>query len=182
MAKYTGVLFTAEQYHEIGPFRFPIFKDLTPGEIKAISAIEKASAQVQLGSMELARKIAKENSITNKQALEVLSNASAPENEELIYSYLPELTKLNEAAEDDIDTLVKYGTVLMQYRGEVKLPGEDAYTKTTDWTTEDTEGVHRGVLEAMRQFILWERDGWPNSEGTVGNEPATTTPKAKTST
>lgn len=182
MAKYTSLLFTTEQYHEIGPFRFPIFKDLTPGEIKAISAIEKASAQVNLGSMELARKIAKENGITNKQALEVLSNASAPENEELIYSYLPELTKLNEAAEDDIDTLVKYATVLMQYRGEVKLPGESEYIKTSDWTTEDTESVHRGVLQSMRQFILWERDGWPESEGAVGNEPATTTPKVKTST
>ena len=182
MAKYTSLLFTTEQYHEIGPFRFPIFKDLTPGEIKAISAIEKASAQVNLGSMELARKIAKENGITNKQALEVLSNASAPENEELIYSYLPELTKLNEAAEDDIDTLVKYATVLMQYRGEVKLPGESEYTKTSDWTTEDTESVHRGVLQAMRQFILWERDGWPELEGTVGNEPATMIRKAKTST
>jgi hypothetical protein len=182
MAKYTNLLFTTEQYHEIGPFRFPIFKDLTPGEFKAISAIEKASAQIHLGSMELAKKIGKENDITTKQALAVLSNASDPENEELIYNYLPELTKLKESSEDDIDTLVKYATVLMQYRGEVKLLGESEYAKTADWTTEDTESVHRGVLEAMRQFILWERDGWPEAEGVVGNEPATTTPKVKTST
>lgn len=184
MAKYSGLLFTTEQYHEIGPFRFPIYKDLSPGEIKAITKIEKTTAAVQLKSMELAKKIAKEQGITNKAALELLANASDPENEELIYSYLDDLQKLNDSVEDDIIKLTQYGTLLMQFRGEVKLPGSDEYVKTPDWVEEDTEGVHRGVLEAMRQFILWERDGWPDPAAAEkeGNVQTPATQKAKTST
>lgn len=186
MAKYANLLFSAEEYYKIGPFRFPVYNDMTPGEVKAINAIEKTLSQSRLDSMELARKIAKENNMSNKEALDILANASDPNNEDIIYSYLPELTKINEAAEDDIDTLVKYCTVLMIHRGEVKLPNETEYQQTRDWTEEDTERVHRSVLQKMRQFIFWERDGWPAKEADleepVGNEPVTTIPKVKRST
>jgi hypothetical protein len=183
MTEYTDLLFTTDEYHNIGPFRFPIFHDLTPGELKAISAIDKASATTQLASMELARKISRQEGISAKEALDVLAQASEPKNEELVYKYLPELAALSEQATDDIEILCQYGTVLMQLRGEVKLPGSDEYIKTPDWTAAQTDKIHRGMLTAMRAFVLWERDGWPTSGEQGGKDtPPTTTPKVKSST
>jgi len=184
MAKYDGLLFAPEQYYEIGPFRFPVYKDLNPAEIKAVNKIEKQSAEIQLKTMDLARKIAKEENVTAKVAMNMLANASAPENEDIVYKYLDELQKLNDSAEDEIDKLSRYATTLMQFRGEVKLTADGEWQATTDWTAEDTSKIHRKLLEQMQQFILWERDGWPEDrpEGAVGNESAAQTPKAKTST
>ena len=36
MSKYASLLFSPTEYHEIAPFRFPIYRDLVPGEAKGI--------------------------------------------------------------------------------------------------------------------------------------------------
>jgi hypothetical protein len=167
MAKYDGLLFAPDQYHEI-----------------AVVKIEKQSAEIQLKTMDLARKIATAEGIKPKEAMNILANASDEKNEDIIYKYLSELQALNDSAEEDIDKLISYATTLMQFRGQVKLTPDGAWEPTPDWAPEDTTKIHRKLLEEMRQFIIWERDGWPEDhpEGEVGNEPAAPTPKVKTST
>ena len=43
MSQYTGLLFSADEYWPIGPFRFPIYKDLVPGEAKGIEALAESN-------------------------------------------------------------------------------------------------------------------------------------------
>ena len=53
MSKYS-ILFEAERFHEIGPFRFPVYEDLTPGEAKRIEAMNKLQSKSTYKSMRLA--------------------------------------------------------------------------------------------------------------------------------
>lgn len=171
MSKYS-VLFEAERFHEIGPFRFPVYEDLTPGEAKHIEALTKKQSKSTYRSMRLAQRIAKERDIPVKEALNLLSKLGDPENEDLLYQYAEEVEALSADSISAVEQKIDYVTVFMKYRGQSKLPGSDQWTETRDWQQEDTEVVPTKLLDQIFEFILWERDGWPKPEDTQGNASA----------
>lgn len=187
MTKYQGILFHTDEYHHIGPFRFPIMKALLPGEVKGMKAHEKLAAQGSYDFMRLAKKIAKEKEIEPAKAMEMLRAASDKDN--LIYEYIEEITKLNEGMPDETAQLLAFATLAMQYRGEVKLTPDADYIRTPDWTLEDSEQIPMSMQREITQFLSWEANGWPTNEpqpesGTEGNElppnPSTSTPPSST--
>ena len=93
MSKYASLLFGPEKYYEIGPFRFPVYEDLVPGEAKGIEKISRAQSKSTFSSIKLAQRIAKDKEISTKEAVELLSSASE-DNQELLYDYVDELEEL----------------------------------------------------------------------------------------
>lgn len=160
MAKYS-ILFGTTKYHGIGPFRFPVYEDLTPGETRGMELINKKQAKSTYRSMKLAQRIAKEQKIAIKEAIEVLANLSADENESILYQYAEEIEKLSEDTSSVTEHKIELVTLFMQYRGQVQMPGEDEWTHTTDWSDKDTETMPGKLLENIFQLMFWERDGWP---------------------
>lgn len=170
MSKYASLLFAPEEYHEIGPFRFPIHKHLTPGESRTIEEITRKQTKSAFKSIKLAQRIGQDKGITTKAAMQLLENADKDENEDLLYDYVDELEKLQEAGVGPTEQKVSWVTPFMQYRGEVKLPPEGDWKQTSDWTEADTEKMPPQLLDEVFQLILWERDGWP-TPGEEGNAP-----------
>jgi hypothetical protein len=176
-----GLLFPANAYHEIGPFRFPIHNDLTPAEATKIVAIEKEYSKGSYDSMRLAKKIAKARNISNQEAVDLLQNLNTADDSSIVFDYIDEIEELNNSQENTTAKLQAYALMLLQYRGEVKHPDTAEWESTDKWELEDTNIIPIKVLTSMLEFVLWERDGWPKSEGTEGNEKITKTraqPKA----
>ena len=46
----------------------------------------------------------------------------------------------------------------------MKLPKAKDWKKTDDWTDEDTNQIPTKMLKDIYQFVLWERDGWPEDQ------------------
>lgn len=181
MSKFNkGLLFPVDKFHEIGPFRFPIHNDLIPAEVKKIAAIEKEFSKGTYESMRLAKRIAKDRGITNKEAVELLQNPNAEGNEGVVYDYIDEIQALNNAQDENIAKLQAYALMLLQFRGQVKNPETEGWDSTEDWEMEDTANIPTKVLNSMFDFIMWERDGWPTPEA-VGNEK-TKTPSPRRAT
>lgn len=170
MSKYASLLFAPEKYHEIGPFRFPIYEHLTPGESRIIEEITRKQTKSAFKSIKLAQRIASDKGITTKEAMKLLENADKDENEDLLYDYVDELEKLQESGVGATEQKLSWVTPFMQYRGEVKLPPEGDWRQTSDWTEDDTEQMPPQLLNDVFQLILWERDGWP-TPGAEGNAP-----------
>jgi len=160
MSKYSSVLFGAELYEKIGPFRFPIWKELNPGEVRGFERLARKQAQSSYKSIKLAERLAGERGISVKAAIDVLSNLSAPENEDLVYQYAAELDEIQSASMSEFALKMEYVTMFMQYRGEVKMPGSRDYTQTSDWSMEDTEKLPKKVLNEIHDLLVKERDGW----------------------
>jgi hypothetical protein len=161
MSRYTGLLFTADEYWPIGPFRFPIYKDLVPGEARGIEDLARKQSKSTYASLKLAQRIAADKDIPVKDAVELMSNASTEDNQELLFSYAEELEALTTAGVSTTEQVAAFSTLCIRYRGEVKLPKEKNWTKTDDWTDEDTNQIPTKMLNDIYQFMLWERDGWP---------------------
>ena len=64
MSKYASLLFSPETYHEIGPFRFPVYKDLVPGEAKAMEELSRKQSRATFKSIQLAKKIGKDKGLS----------------------------------------------------------------------------------------------------------------------
>jgi len=174
MSKFNvGLLFPVDQYHEIGPFRFPIHNDLIPAEVTKIAAIEKVFTKGTYESMKLAKRIAKDRGITNKEAVALLQNPNEESNEGVVYDYIDEIQALNEAQGDNIAKLQAYALMLLQFRGQVKSPETGNWESTEDWNLEDTANIPTKLLNSMFDFIMWERDGWP-TPGTEGKDKGKT--------
>lgn len=166
MSKYGTLLFpTPSEFHEIGPFRFPIHKELLPGELIGLERIDKQQSKATLAQMKLVRRIAVDKEITPKEAQDLLSNMSDDANGDILYQYIEEFQEVQNAGISPTQTQLAYVTLVMQYRGQAKLPKSRDWTLTRDWTTEDTEQIPSGMRREIYQFILWERDGWPEPEG-----------------
>ena len=170
MSQYASLLFTTDKYHEIGPFRFPIFKYLVPGEMEEIERISKQQSSATVAQMRLAKKIAKDRNITSKAAIELLTNITDAENEDLLYDYMEDLEEFRKTDSSATKTQIDYVTLIMRFRGQIKLPGSDEWNETRDWQREDTIRVPPDLLQQIFDFIIWERDGWPKP-ATEGKSP-----------
>lgn len=163
MSKYASLLFPAEKYHEIGPFRFPVYNDLVPGEAKGIETISREQSRSTFASIKLAQRIAKDKGISTKEAVELLSNTTG-ENQDLLYDYAAELEELQKNSVGAVEQQVAFVTLFMQYRAEVKLPRAKDWQRVEDWTEADTEAMPSKLMEEVFRMISWERDGWPVAE------------------
>lgn len=164
MSKYTGLLFPADRYHQIGPFRFAVYNDLVPGEARDIEKINKEQSQSYYKIIKLAQRIAKDKKITSQKALDIVSSLDTTKSQELIVDYVDEFESLTSDNLGETDIKIKFVTVLMRYRGEVQAPGSDEWTPTRDWTEDDTMVIPRKLLSEIYEFITWERDGWPEGK------------------
>jgi hypothetical protein len=173
MSKYASLLFTPEKYHEIGPFRFPIYNDLVPGEAKGIEAISRKQSRSTYASIKLAQRIAKDKNITTKEAINLLSNTSE-DNQEVLYDYASELEEMQRNSIGAVEQQVTFVTLFMQHRAEVKLPRSKDWERVPDWSEADTEAMPTKLMEQVFQMIAWERDGWPEPQ-IEGKSPAAAT-------
>ncbi len=174
MSKYASLLFSPEEYHEIGPFRFPVYHDLVPGEAKGIEAIGRKQSKSTFRSLKLAKRIAQDKKITTKEAIELLGSTDE-ENQELLYDYASELEELQRDSVGAVEQQIAFVTLFMRYRGEAKLLGSPGtrtkdWQKLSDWTEADTEAIPGRLMEKIFELVTWERDGWPKSEGNA-SEP-----------
>ena len=168
MSKYSSLLFSPSEFHEIAPFRFPVYHDLVPGEAKGIEDITRNQSRSTFKSIKIAQRIAKQKGITTKEAVELLSSLGEGDNEEAVFEFAEELEELNHDAVGNVETQVSFVTLFMKYRAEAQLNGKRKWEKLSDWTQEDTESMPTSVMNEIFQLILWERDGWPK----VGNAEA----------
>ncbi len=161
MSKYASLLFAPEKYHEIAPFRFPVYHDLVPGEAKGIEEMTREQSKSTFKSIKIAQRIAKAKGISTKEAVELLSNIGDGENEEAVFEFAEELEELNSDVAGNVDTRIAFVTLFMQYRAEAQINGKKKWERLSDWTTEDTESMPSSIMNEIFQLILWERDGWP---------------------
>lgn len=171
MSNYAGILFKHEDFHVIGPFRFPIMKALLPAERRGMRDFEAAEAQASLGFMKLAKRIGKEKEMTAKQVFEILQAGNA--DHEIVFEYAEEMQALNAAAPDPLDKVSAFVTLFMQTRGEAQLDEDSGPIRTPDWEDHNTEQIPMNMQQEIYQFILWERNGWPTAR-TEGNGPRST--------
>lgn len=169
MSKYASLLFTPEEYYVIGPFRFPVYHDLVPGEAKGIEAVGRKQSKSTFRSIKLAQRISKDKGISTKEAINLLSDISE-ENQDLIYDYASELEEMQRDSAGAVEQQVALVTLFMRYRGEAKLPKSKDWQKLDDWTEEDTEAIPTRLMEEIFKLLTWERDGWPSDEGKAKGE------------
>lgn len=164
MSKYASLLFAPEEYYEIGPFRFPIYHDLVPGEARGLERLSKKESRHTFNSIKLAKKIADDKGITTKAAVELLSE-TGEDKQEIFYEYATELEELQVASVGVVDAKIDKATLLIQFRGEVKTNKSKDWQKVEDWTEADTEKIPGKLLDKIVEFMEWERTEWPSSEG-----------------
>lgn len=175
MSKYASLLFAPTEYHEIGPFRFPIYHDLVPGESRGIENISRQQSKSTFASIKLAQRIAKDKGITTKEAVELLSNTT-DENQDLLYDYAADLEDLQKNSIGAVEQQIAFVTLFMQYRAEIRLPEDESWKRTDDWTESDTEAMPQKLMEDIFRLISWERDGWPQPESEGKPERAKPSP------
>lgn len=170
MAKYASLLFSPEEYHQIGPFRLPVYHDLVPGEAKLIEEVGRRFTTSSYKSIQLARRVAKDRNISLREAVELLGRANEAENEDIVFNYASELEDLQSSSVGAVSQKIAFVTVLLKFRGEIQLPNTTEWVQVKDWSEADTEATPTPLLDELFQFLTWERDGWPT--GTEGNDQA----------
>lgn len=167
MSKYSALLFKPSTYWEIGPFRFPVYHDLVPGEAKGIEEFSKKQSRSTFKSIKLAQRIAKDKGISTKEAVDLLGKVGSEETD-LVYEYAAELDDLQVDSISAVQQRVEFVTLFMQYRGESKLDG-DEWVQLKDWEQGDTENMPTKLMDQVFELVMWERDGWPK-ENEAKNE------------
>jgi hypothetical protein len=164
MSRYSKLFFKEKEYHEILPFRFPIYKDLVAGEAEGVEDIARKQAQNTYSLLKIAKAVSKKRKISVKDALELLSNTDS--DNEVLYEHAEELAEAQKDSSTVAEQQIEMVTLFLRYRGEVQ-EGEE-WVETRDWTREDTLLVPSKLLNDIFEFINWERNGWP-SEADEGN-------------
>jgi len=159
MSKYSSILFVPDKFHHIGPFRFPVFEDLTPGEAKGIEMLTRKQSKQTFKSIRLAQQIAKDKKITTKEAIDMMSNLGDNDSEDLAIQYSKELEQLQSEGVSAVEQQIDFVTLVMQYRGEAQIKGK--WQSLKDWSEDDTDSMPSKLLEQVFEFVIWERDGWP---------------------
>lgn len=167
MGKYS-VLFEADEYRQIGPFRFPVYKDFTPGESREFERLNKSFARGTYASMQLASRIAKEHNMKPSQALEILGQISAPENQDYLFEYAEAVQGLADGVITEEEKTAQLVTFFLQKRGELQEDG--VWHRISDWSADDTDSIPGQIIREIHEFMMWERNGWPTPEGAEGNE------------
>tara|TARA_B100000073_G_scaffold154903_1_gene127932 strand:- start:1547 stop:2059 length:513 start_codon:yes stop_codon:yes gene_type:complete len=159
MSKYTKLYFSEKVYHEIQPFRFPIYKDLVAGEAEGVEEVARKQATNTYGLLKIAKSLANKKNIPVKEALDLLGSTDAAENDEHVYEYIEELSAIQTESTNVAEQKILMVTLFMRYRGEVKE--KNKWVQLPDWTLEDTREMPSRILEQIFEFISWERNGWP---------------------
>jgi hypothetical protein len=172
-SKYASLLFSPEEYHSIGPFRFPVYHDLVPGEARGIEKISRKQSKQAYQSIKLAKRIAEDRKITVREAIDLLSNKQEEDNNEtqdLLLNYAGEMESLQADAVSPYEQQIEFVTLFMQYRAEAKIEGRQ-WKRLSDWTQADTEEMPTKVMQQIFDLIMWERDGWPSEGKQTSSEP-----------
>tara|TARA_X000000950_G_scaffold79132_1_gene99497 strand:+ start:1227 stop:1739 length:513 start_codon:yes stop_codon:yes gene_type:complete len=170
MSKYSKLYFGDKVYHTIEPFRFPIYKDLVAGEAEGVEEVARKQASNTYGLLKIAKSLAAKKSIPVKEALELLGSSDAAENDEHVYEYIEELSAIQTESTNVAEQKIQMVTLFMRYRAEAKERGK--WGLLPDWSVDDTREMPSRILEAIFEFIGWERNGWPEDteDVTEGNE------------
>ena len=164
MSRYSKLFFQEKEYHEILPFRFPIYKDLVAGEAEGVEDIARKQAQNTYSLLKIAKSVAKKRKISVKEALDLLSNTDS--DNEVLYEHAEELAEIQKESSTATEQQIEMVTLILRYRGEVRE--DNSWTETRDWTREDTLQIPNKMLNDIFMFINWERNGWPE-EDSQGN-------------
>jgi hypothetical protein len=157
MSKYSKLFFQEKEYHDIGPFRFPIYEDLVAGEAEGVENIARKQAQNTYTLLKIAKAVSKKKKISVKAALEILSDAES--DNEVLYDYAEELADIQKDSATVAEQQIEMTTLFLRFRGEVK--DEEGWTTVPDWSREDTLSIPSKLLSQVFEFINWERNGWP---------------------
>lgn len=178
MSKYS-LLFETDEYREIGPFRFPVYHDFTPGENRAFDKLNKEFARGTYNSMSLAKRMAQDHGIKPTEALKILGSISSEENQEYLFEYAEEVQDLADGVLNENEQRARVVTFFMQRRGEVCLDGE--WERASDWTQEDTDKIPGQMIREIYDFIMAERNG-DDKAGKEQTPSPTETPKRRMTT
>jgi hypothetical protein len=157
MSKYSKLFFQEKEYHDIGPFRFPIYEDLVAGEAEGVENIARKQAQNTYTLLKIAKAVSKKKKISVKAALEILSDAES--DNEVLYDYAEELADIQKDSATVAEQQIEMTTLFLRFRGEVK--DEEGWKTVPDWSREDTLSIPSKLLNQVFEFINWERNGWP---------------------
>lgn len=175
--RYTSLLFKTQKYHQIGPFRFPIYHDLLPGEVRALEEVNRSNAKATFQTLKLARSIAKKRGIKPSEAVNLLSELGSDKDQDLVFEFADELEESQRSGISLIEQQAASVTAFMQFRAEAAFPdAPDTWVKTSDWSSADTDMMPTAMMQEVFDLISWERDGWPEP----GNAK-TPAPRSKTS-
>lgn len=183
MSKYASLLFGPEKYYEIGPFRFPVYEDLVPGEAKYVEEYSKKQSKATFKSLKLAQRIAKDKDISTKEAVALMSEIGKSEDSDLVYEYADEIEDLQSQGVNATEQKIEFVTLFMRFRGEAMISNNE-WTALKDWDRADTEGMPTKLMDQVFQMMMWERDGWPAHEDVEGNAEMAkkSSPQKKSST
>jgi hypothetical protein len=159
--RYASLLFKTQEYHQIGPFRFPVYHDLLPGEVRALEKINREHAKATYQSLKLAKAIAKKRGIRPSEAVQLL-NELGDSDQDLIFEFADELEDNQRNGFSVIEQQAASVTAFMQLRGEASFPNKPSdWVKTSDWEQSDTDMMPTQMMQDIFNLILWEREGWP---------------------
>jgi len=174
MSKYSTFLFPSTNQKLVGEsIRFAVYGDILPGEARHLNEISRKQSQASYASIKLAQQISRDQDISIKEAVTLLSNLDDEKNQDLLYNYAEMLNEINASGLDELAIKIGFVTVLMKARGEIKT-ADGSWAFTPDWSEEDTESMPPAILKECFEFIIEERDGKP--EAVVGNESAAPVP------
>jgi hypothetical protein len=195
MSKYASVLFDTDEYHKIGPFRFPIYHALLPGEAKGIEKLARAQTKSTYRTIKLAQRIAKDKNLADtetveedgtvtklsatQQALDLLSDSDSRQDNQILLDYASDLEEIQNESPGSTEQQSAFAQLLLQFRGETKLPGSKEWVKLSDWSESDTDKTPTPLISEIFQLVLWERDGWPAPEGNDTEPPESDPPQKK---
>lgn len=172
MTSYATFLFPSRESCQIGPIKFPIYKDILPGEARKIEEISRQQTQNSFKGIKLAQRIAKDRGIPTAEAITILANLDDPTNQDIVFDYATQLEELQaDAAEvNQISQKIEYVTAFMQCRGQVQREGTPEWVPVPDWSASDTERMPLKMLDEIFTLMVKERDGWPEVTPAVGND------------
>ena len=168
MSKYSKIFFGQKKYHDIQPFRFPIYNDLVAGEIEGIEALARKQASNTYALLKIAKDVAQKQDIPVQDALDALSDVDS--NQELLFEYVDELALIQTQGQSVSEMKIETVTLFMRYRAELKE--RNKWVQVPDWEMADTREMPRRLLDDIYDFVDWERNGWPeddDSEEDQGN-------------
>jgi|TARA_B100001564_G_C20634527_1_gene669017 hypothetical protein len=168
MSKYSKIFFGQKKYHDIQPFRFPIYNDLVAGEIEGIEALARKQASNTYALLKIAKDVAQKQDIPVQDALDALSDVDS--NQELLFEYVDELALIQTQGQSVSEMKIETVTLFMRYRAELKE--RNKWVQVPDWEMDDTREMPRRLLDDIYDFVDWERNGWPeddDSEEDQGN-------------